>query len=513
MALALAYRGSHMLTDYLIVAGVAFAATVMVLPLVKRLARTVGAVSYPEARRIHTTPTPVLGGLGMFVGVIAGFLVGSRLGSFSEVFGQTSDPEAVLLAAAVVVLLGVVDDVKGMAAPVKLAGQLLAGALLVMFGMSLLFIYLPGNPGSIISLTPDLSTLLTVASIVIMINAVNLADGLDGLAAGMVGIGAIALLIYVETAENAGTILLGTPTVAPLILCALVGVCAGFLMFNFHPASVFMGDTGSMLLGLLLAGAAIAALEVVVAPSRSDIAALSVPVLVPALVLAVPLIDTVWAIGRRVRTGGSVFAPDKRHVHHRLVEMGHSQRRAVLMMYYWSAVFALVGVGTSVLSPKTAGLALLGAIAVAVAFAMVSRLRAAERRSRRVRARDHPVESEIDHTEPMTAAARGSDTRPPCLHAALMNGPADQSKSGDQMGVAVVAAVQLVISILVWFVVGRLLDLALSTGPWFTFAGALLGSWVGILLTWRRGQANAPEAGPPTPASVEKSATAAGETE
>jgi UDP-GlcNAc:undecaprenyl-phosphate GlcNAc-1-phosphate transferase len=388
--------------DYLIVAGVAFAATVVAVPVVKWLARTVGAVSYPEARHVHTVPTPVLGGLAMFVGVLIAFFTGSRLPSFAEVFGQTSDPEAVLLAASVVVLLGIVDDVRGMAAPVKLAGQLLGGALLVMFGMSLLFIYVPGDPGSLISLTPDLSTLLTVAGIVIMINAVNLADGLDGLAAGMVGIGALALLVYVETADNTGTIVLDTPSVAPLVLCAIVGVCAGFLVFNFHPASVFMGDTGSMLLGLLLAAAGIAALEVVIAPTDTDIAAISAPILVPALVLAVPLFDTVWAMGRRYRRLGSVFAPDKRHLHHRLVEIGHSQRRAVSTMYYWSAVFAFAGVGTSVLAPVTVGLVLAGAASLAVLFTLVERV-SGRHRARRMswgRGRATPDRQDMAAPEP-----------------------------------------------------------------------------------------------------------------
>jgi UDP-GlcNAc:undecaprenyl-phosphate/decaprenyl-phosphate GlcNAc-1-phosphate transferase len=365
--------------DYLIVAGVAMATTVAAVPLVKRLARVVGAVSYPEARRIHTAPTPVLGGLGMFAGVVVAFFAGSRLGAFDDVFSQTSDPEAVLLAAAIVVLLGVVDDVRGMAAPVKLVGQLLAGALLVLFGMSLLFLYLPGNPPTLINLSPDLSTLLTVTGIVVAINAVNLADGLDGLAAGMIGIGALALLVYVETAPETGTSVIPTPSVAPLVLCALVGVCAGFLVFNFHPASVFMGDTGSMLLGLLLAAAGIAALEVVYLPGETDIAAISAPIFVPLLVLAVPLFDTVWAIGRRVRGGGSVFTPDKRHLHHRLVEIGHSQRRAVLTMYYWSAVLAFAGVGTSVFAPSTVGYVLIGAILVPVASSLVRR--AVRRRS------------------------------------------------------------------------------------------------------------------------------------
>lgn len=359
--------------DYLVVTAVAFVTTVLGVPVVRRLARLVGAVAYPDARHVHTSPTPVMGGLAMFAGLVAAIFAGSRLPAFREIFGRTSDPEAVLLAAAVVVLLGLVDDVRGMAAPVKLAGQLLAGALLVVFGMSLVFLYVPGDPGSIISLTPDLATLLTVTIIVVMVNAMNLADGLDGLAAGMALIGAVALLAYVETAESTGTIILDTPTVAPLVLCALIGMCAGFLVFNFHPASVFMGDTGSMLLGLLLAAAAIATLEIIVAPTDTDIAAVSAPVLVPVLVLAVPLFDTLWALGRRYRSLGSVFAPDKRHVHHRLVEMGHSQRRAVLTMYYWSAVFAFAGVGSSVLAPRWVGLFLLGAVVVAVAYVWVDR--------------------------------------------------------------------------------------------------------------------------------------------
>lgn len=395
--------------DYLVVAGVAFLTTVIGVPAVRWLARMVGAITYPEARRIHTSPTPVMGGLAMFVGLVAAVFAGSRLPAFADVFGRTSDPEAVLLAAAVVVLLGMVDDVRGMAAPVKLAGQLLSGALLVLFGMSLVFIYIPGDPGSIISLTPDLATLLTVAIIVVMINAMNLADGLDGLAAGMALIGGVALLVYVETAGSTGTIILDSPTVAPLVLCALIGMCAGFLIFNFHPASVFMGDTGSMLLGLLLAASAIATLEIIVAPTDTDIAAISAPVLVPALVLAVPLFDTLWALGRRYRSLGSVFAPDKRHLHHRLVEMGHSQRRAVLTMYYWSAVLAFAGVGSSVLAPRWVGLALMAAIALAVVFVWVDR--ATGRHRARRRAAHHRADRSVGSGHARTSAPASSETQ------------------------------------------------------------------------------------------------------
>jgi UDP-GlcNAc:undecaprenyl-phosphate/decaprenyl-phosphate GlcNAc-1-phosphate transferase len=334
--------------DHLIVIGVALATVVVTTPLTRWVAVAVGAVDRPGGRRVHTATTPRLGGIAIFAGILAGMAVASGLPTFETVFATTSDPEAIVLASAVIVLIGLVDDVRGLPAPAKLAGQVLAAGTLVLFGVVLRYVYVPGEIGTVV-LSADLGALLTIVAIVAMINAVNLVDGLDGLAAGIVGIAATALLLYVHLGAGEQTV--GLASSPELVFAAVVGACLGFLIFNFHPASVFMGDTGAMLLGLLLGAAGVTAIGGVPVPRAGDFTALSIPVLVPALVLAVPLFDTTWTILRRLRSGRAVFSPDKKHLHHRLIEIGHSHRRAVLIMYYWSALLAFAAVAVGLLPP------------------------------------------------------------------------------------------------------------------------------------------------------------------
>ncbi|HWH32650.1 MAG TPA: MraY family glycosyltransferase [Egibacteraceae bacterium] len=357
--------------DFLLVFLAALATVLVTTPLAGRLAYRLGAVDQPGERRVHERPTPRLGGLAIFMGLLAAIVVGARLPGFERVFTHTSEPEAILLASLAVVVLGVLDDVRGVSAPAKLAGQILSAGVLVLFGVTLLFVYIPGNPGSVVSLSTDLGAIVTVLAVVAMINTVNLVDGLDGLAAGIVLIAATALLSYVQFSDPTA---LGLPSAASLVLTAVIGATLGFLVFNFHPASIFMGDTGAMLLGLLLASAGVSAIGGTVQPSRGAFAAFSVPVLVPVLVLAVPFLDTAWAILRRLRAGQPVFSPDKRHLHHRLIEIGHSHRRAVLIMYYWSALLAFATVGVGLL-PLRVVAAVVGAGALlAVAVAVLPRL-------------------------------------------------------------------------------------------------------------------------------------------
>jgi UDP-GlcNAc:undecaprenyl-phosphate/decaprenyl-phosphate GlcNAc-1-phosphate transferase len=351
--------------DYAIVAGTAFLVVVVAAPVARWVSLKIGAVDQPGGRRVNTRPLPRLGGLALFAGFIGAVGIASRLGTFDAVFATTSDPEAVVLAATAILVVGIIDDIRGLGAPVKLAGQLLAAGTLVLFGVILRFVYVPG---SVVVLGTDLGVLITVLAIIAMINAINLIDGLDGLAAGIVAIASLALFIYVQFAD------LLTDTLAPsagLMFAALVGMCLGFLVHNFHPASVIMGDGGAMLLGLLIGAAGVLAIGGTLSPGGSDFAALSIPVLVPALVLAVPFFDTTWTILRRIRHGRAVFSPDKKHLHHRLIEIGHSHRRAVLIMYYWSALIAFGAVGLG-LFPLPVVVAVLGvgcglAILVAVA--------------------------------------------------------------------------------------------------------------------------------------------------
>lgn len=347
----------------LAVFAVAFTVVLVGTPPIRRVALRIGAVDQPDERRIHQRPTPRLGGLAIFLGVLVAIGVASQLPGFRDVFADTSEPQAIVLACVVIVGLGLLDDIRGISAPAKLAGQILAAGTLALSGVNLTYVYVP--PDNVVVLGPDLAAMITIAAIVAMINAVNLVDGLDGLAAGIVTIAAGALFAYVQLSQTAITD--GLPSSAGLVLSAVIGACLAFLLYNFNPASIFMGDTGAMLLGLLVGAAGVSAIGGTIQPSRGAFAAFSIPVLIPALVLAVPLADTGWAILRRLRSGRAVFSPDKKHLHHRLVEIGHSQRRAVLIMYYWSALLAFAGVGVSLLPLPV----VIGVVAAGVALALV----------------------------------------------------------------------------------------------------------------------------------------------
>ena len=358
--------------DYVIIGAVAFLAVVVATPLARRVSALVGAVDRPGGRRVHAVTTPRLGGLAMLLGLFAAVGVASQLETFTPVFAGTSDPEAIVLAACVIFAIGVADDIRQISAPAKLAGQILAAGTVVLFGVELRYMYVPGDIGTVV-LSPDVATLVTIVAIVAMINAVNLIDGLDGLAAGITGIAAVAMFCYVVLAPpELGH---GLTTSATMMLALLVGICAGFLVFNTHPASVFMGDSGAMLIGLLLSSASVLAVGGTIQPSGRDFAALSIPILVPVLVLLVPFVDTVTTIMRRLLSGRAVFSPDKKHLHHRLIEIGHSHRRAVLIMYYWSALFAFAAVGVGLLRLATVLIIVGGGLAVGVAVLWASRAR------------------------------------------------------------------------------------------------------------------------------------------
>ncbi|MGH2784995.1 MAG: glycosyltransferase family 4 protein [Actinomycetota bacterium] len=313
---------------FAVAAGVSFVAT----PLVKRLAAKVGAVDVPDDRKVHSAPTATLGGLAIFAGFAVGLGTAWLMGDFKELFDFSSEPIGVLVAGVAVVALGAVDDMRGLKASSKLAGQVVATGALVLAGVQVLYFWLPGT--GLVSLSPDMSALLTVIWTILLINAVNLIDGLDGLAAGVSGIAAMALFAYAYRTSG------GVPTTAALLAALVVGSCAGFLPHNFNPAKIFMGDSGSMLLGLLLASSTISGVGRTIEPDLSDVAGLIIPVLLPFFVLAVPLADTSLAVLRRVRDRRPLAMPDKRHIHHWLFDMAGSHRQAVLVMYLWSAMLA-----------------------------------------------------------------------------------------------------------------------------------------------------------------------------
>jgi UDP-GlcNAc:undecaprenyl-phosphate GlcNAc-1-phosphate transferase len=242
----------------------------------------------------------------------------------------------VLLAATVILAVGVIDDLREVSAPAKAAGQVLAGSVLGLLGVTMLFFRVPF--GEIWSVPRDVAPLITVLWVMGMSNAVNLIDGLDGLAAGIVAIAAGAFFLYTDTLFDQNLLPIGT--IAPLIAIITAGICVGFLPHNFHPARIFMGDGGALLLGLLMACSTL-----LVGGQTPDAASGSTffffaPLFIPFVILGVPILDTAFSIVRRAskRTGLSVA--DKDHLHHRLMRLGHGQRRSVAILWAWTVLLS-----------------------------------------------------------------------------------------------------------------------------------------------------------------------------
>jgi UDP-GlcNAc:undecaprenyl-phosphate GlcNAc-1-phosphate transferase len=320
---------------YLVVFVVSASVTFLATPVVRRLCLRLGWIDHPSDRKVHPKPTPTVGGLAIFLGIAAALGVARALPSLAGLHETSSELDAAIVAAVVIVLVGVIDDTRGLSPLGKLAGQVLAAGLLVLAGVQLLYFYFPGQ--GVLSLSPDLAVPLTVLWVAAMVNAVNLIDGLDGLAAGMVAIGAIAFFVYMALGPTAGP----DPSSAAVLSAIVAGAAVGFLPWNFFPARIFMGDTGSGLLGLMLAVATIAGVgRNPFGPSGGDLAAIAIPVVLPLLVLAIPFLDVMLAIVRRMRKGLGVHHADKEHIHHRLMDIGHSQRQAVILMYLWSALIS-----------------------------------------------------------------------------------------------------------------------------------------------------------------------------
>ena len=322
--------------EYMLCLFAAAAVTYFLTPPVRALAFRWGIIAPVRDRDVHETPTPRLGGLAMAGGLLAGFLLASKLPMMSAVFDGSTTIVALLSGAAIIVILGVIDDKWGLDAPTKLAGQVLAAGVMAFQGVAIIWLPIGGT----FVLDPLTSVLLTVIVVVVSINAINFVDGLDGLAAGIVAVAAGAFFVYAYVLSV--ELGLERATLATLVSVVLVGMGLGFLPNNLFPARIFMGDTGSMLLGLLLAAATIT-LSGQVDPSalsRGVFLPTLLPLILPFAVMALPLADLGLAVIRRTRAGRNPFAPDKRHLHHRLLEMGHSQRRAVSLMYAWTALIA-----------------------------------------------------------------------------------------------------------------------------------------------------------------------------
>jgi UDP-GlcNAc:undecaprenyl-phosphate GlcNAc-1-phosphate transferase len=339
--------------EYLYILIIAAVVTYLLTPLVRRGAIAINAQHAPRSRDVHTAPTPLLGGLAMYGGLVAALLVADRLSYLQQAFPSSRTVGGLLLAGGLLVLIGIIDDRWGLGAISKLAAQIAAAGVLVWSGASLPYIPWPGSPGLL--LEPDLSYTLTILIVVITINAVNFIDGLDGLAAGIVAISALAYMVY--SYELTISVGVQSQSVPAVVSAALAGMCIGFLPHNFHPARIFMGDTGSMLLGLLLAYGPIsstASLDPNILVNYANTSPLNrfatiLPLLLTAAILIIPYTDLLLAVVRRMLAGQSPFDADRMHLHHRLQNMGHSHRQTVLLMYLWAALFSGTVVGLSVL--------------------------------------------------------------------------------------------------------------------------------------------------------------------
>lgn len=299
------------------------------------LAQKCGAVANVRSRDVHTLPTPRWGGLAMWLSMSFTLLIVQHLALVGKSFGH--ELQGIYLASTFIIALGMVDDRFQLDALTKLAGQALAAGILLLYGIQILWLPING----VITLPPSIGQLLTVIIVLVTINAVNFIDGLDGLASGIIAISSASFFAFAYLlAVVYGFSRAGSPS---LVTAVIIGVCIGFLPHNYFPAKIFMGDSGSMFLGLLLAASAITLTGQVDANaiSAENSGPTFLPLLLPFAVLAIPLADLSLAVIRRLRSGRSPFTPDKEHLHHRLLTAGNSHQRTVLIMYLWTATVAV----------------------------------------------------------------------------------------------------------------------------------------------------------------------------
>ncbi len=339
--------------EYLLVFLTAAVVSYLLCVVARELAMRLGAVAQVRDRDVHVIPIPYFGGVAMLGGLWAGYLVAKHLPFLGLSQAQVFDDAAVVLTGgAIICLVGVLDDMIELDALTKFGGQIVAAGYLVLNGVQLYSLRLPGIGQ--FSLDSTQAMLLSIVLIVGTVNAINFVDGLDGLASGMVSIGAFAFFAFSYRLADANNLTLAIT--AALLCSCLAGACVGFLPHNFYPARIFMGDSGSMLLGLVLSGSALTLTGqfagVELAPqadgsSTSTTLVILLPILLPISILVVPFVDLVLAVVRRTRRGQMFYQPDKEHLHHRLLEFGHSQRKAVVIMWLWAG---LIGFGAVAIS-------------------------------------------------------------------------------------------------------------------------------------------------------------------
>jgi UDP-GlcNAc:undecaprenyl-phosphate GlcNAc-1-phosphate transferase len=387
------------LADYLLIGAVAAVVTAIATPIVRVLAHRVGWVVAPNARSVHTSPIPHVGGMAMLIGFLVAFVTAWMLGSFELIFVDNSEPKGILLAALIVFFTGFLDDIVDLAPPGKVTGVVMAGIVLAYFGATMFYFRVPFF--DVVILSSDWTPLVTVLWLLGMTQAINLIDGLDGLAAGIVAIAATSFFLYANKLNDLE--LLPDRNLGPLIAIITAGVCVGFLPYNFNPARIFMGDSGAFLLGMLLA----VSTSVVggrADPNTQDFVGQTffffAPLAIPLLILGVPILDTLFAIVRRLSKRQALDVADKGHLHHRLMNLGHGHRRSVLILWAWTALLSAF-VLYPVLSDEnpsylTFGIGALGIVLYTIMHPTVRRKRAMAVEA----ALDRPASEQIDPSRP-----------------------------------------------------------------------------------------------------------------
>ena len=358
------------LTGYLIVGASAAVATAGATKAVEILAHKKGWLAEPDERRAHPIPTPNIGGLAFLVGLLAALLLASQMDRFSSVISGNSELIGVLIAAVLITVLGFLDDIRELSPPMKVTGVVAVGIVLVWFGVTMFYFRLPFL--EVFVLSNDWIPLFTVVWLLGMTQAINLIDGLDGLATGIVAIAAGSFFVYSKHLGDLG--LLAEPNIGPLISIITLGICIGFLPFNFNPAKIFMGDCGALMLGLLMA------ISTSVVGGRADPQSQNfsgqtyffiAPLFIPLLILGVPLFDVVFAIFRRTINRQGFATADRGHLHHRLIALGHGPRRAVVILWSWTALLSAVALYPALTSSSPNFLPLIVAAVILAIFTVL----------------------------------------------------------------------------------------------------------------------------------------------
>lgn len=363
-------QDSSVLAQYLLLFLVPLAVTTLTVPACRVLAISLGCVAKVRERDIHTEPVPYMGGIAMYIGLWATYLVASSLPAAQQLGSVSlSDTRNVLLASGIIFVFGIADDVFDLSAAMKLGAQLVTGGFLAFAGVSLILIPLPG--GQLLAVDAVQSGLLTVLLIAVASNAVNFVDGLDGLAAGIVGAGASGLVIY--SAVSLFDSRSGLGGSALILSLGLIGVCSGFYIHNAYPARIFMGDGGSLMLGTVLAAASILSVQLFPAfnANAEGVALGSISrvgvflwIILPIAVLGLPLFDLTLAVIRRLRRGTSIFLADREHLHHVVLRRGDSHRAASISLTVWAGILSCGGAWI-VVRPSVLHVAVVAAMALA----------------------------------------------------------------------------------------------------------------------------------------------------